>query len=76
MSFGSPFGEPASTHFTMVSISLSLSDRSFSKSWMPIVLSICQGGICREATRLLIERAQGRDSSNETSDIGAIESGR
>jgi hypothetical protein len=60
----------------MVSISLSESERSFSKSWMPIVLSMCQGGICRVATRVLIDRAQGRASSNETSDIGAIESGR
>jgi hypothetical protein len=76
ISFGSPFGAPASTHFTIVSISLSLSERSFSNSWMPIVLSMCQGGICRAATRFLIERAHGRDSSNVTSDIGAIESGR
>ena len=52
------------------------SERSFSISVMPIVLSRCHGGICREATRLLIERAHGRDSSNETSDIGAMESGR
>ncbi len=76
MSFGSPFGEPASTHFAMVSISLSVSERSFSNSWMPMVLSMCHGGICRACTRFLIDRAHGRDSSNETSDIGAIESGR
>src|ERR1051325_6678388 len=76
MSFGSPFGAPASTHFTMVSISLSDSERSFSNSWMPTVLSMCHGGICRALPRLLIDRAQGRASSNETSDIGAIESGR
>src|SRR5215218_1135848 len=75
-SFGSPFGAPASTHLVMVSISASDSERSFSNSVMPIVLSMCHGGICREATRLLIERAQGRDSSNDTSDIGAMESGR
>src|SRR5262245_23148429 len=76
MSFASPFGEPASTHLTMMSISLSESDRSFSNSVMPTLLSMCQGGICRDATRFLIDRAQGLDSSNETSDIGAIESGR
>ena len=75
-SFGSPFGAPASTHFTMVSISLSESERSFSNSVMPTVLSMCQGGICRVETRLRIDLAHGRDSSNETSDIGAIESGR
>src|SRR5580700_8666399 len=41
-----------------------------------MVLSIAHGGICRAATRCLIERAQGRVSSYVTSDIGAIESGR
>src|SRR5919109_4824928 len=43
---------------------------------MPTDLSRCHGGIWREATRLLIERAQGRASSKVTSDIGAIESAR
>jgi hypothetical protein len=43
---------------------------------MPTVLSMCHGGICREATRSLIDRAQGRASSKVTSDIGAIESAR
>jgi hypothetical protein len=47
MSFMSPFGAPAATHFTTVSISASLSDRSFSKCWMPRLLSMCQGGIWR-----------------------------
>ena len=41
----------------------SLSDRSFLKCWMPTFLSMCQGGICRAATRFLIDRAQGRESS-------------
>src|SRR5829696_7517357 len=59
ISFGSPFGEPASTHFTIVSISLSESERSFSNSVTPTVLSMCHGGICRAATRFLIDRAQG-----------------
>src|SRR4029434_775082 len=76
MSFGSPFGAPASTHFTIVSISLSESDRSFSNSVMPTVLSMCQGGIAGAATRPLIARAQGLASSTETSDIAAMESGR
>src|SRR6185369_6965093 len=73
MSFGSPFGAPASTHFRIVSICLSDSERSFSNSVMPTVLSMCHGGICRAATRLLIDLAHGRASSKETSDIGAIE---
>ncbi len=76
MSLGSPFSAPASTHFAMVSISLSESDRSFWNSWMPTVLSMCHGGIWRACTRFLIDRAHGRDSSKLTSDIGAIESGR
>jgi hypothetical protein len=59
----------------MASICLS-GDRSFSNSVMPTLLSMCQGGIWCAATRLLIDRAQGLASSNETSDIGAIESGR
>ena len=63
MSFGSPFGAPASTQRTIVSICASLSDRSFLNSWMPIVLSMCHGGICRACTRALIDRAHGRDSS-------------
>ena len=69
-------GEPAATHARIVSICSSFNERSFLYFWMPTVLSMCQGGICRAATRLLIERAQGLASSNETSDIGAIESGR
>ena len=63
MSFISPFGAPASTHFTMVEICASLRERSFWKCWMPTFLSMCQGGICRAATRALIERAHGRVSS-------------
>jgi hypothetical protein len=43
---------------------------------MPTVLSMCHGGICRDATRVLIDRAHGRASSNVMSDIGAIEFGR
>ncbi len=60
MSFMSPFGAPAATHFTTVSISASLSERSFSKCWMPRLLSRCHGGICRVCTRSRIERAHGR----------------
>ena len=55
MSFGSPCGAPASTHRTMVSICSSVSERSFLKCWMPTVLSMCHGGICRAATRALID---------------------
>src|SRR3954453_16784882 len=63
MSFGSPFGEPAATHARIVSIWSSFSERSFLYFWMPTVLSICHGGICREPTRCAIDLAQGRASS-------------
>jgi hypothetical protein len=55
-----------------VSISASLSERSFLKCWMPTVLSMCHGGIWRATTRDLMERAHGRVSSNVMSDIGAM----
>ena len=51
MSAGSPSGAPASAHCTMVAISSSLSEMSFSYSWMPTVLSRCQGGMMRCSTR-------------------------
>ena len=63
MSFMSPFGAPASTQRTMVAICSSVSERSLAKCWMPTLRSMCQGGIWREATRTLIERAHGRASS-------------
>ena len=63
MSLGSPFGAPPSTQRTIVSICSSLSARSFWKCWIPMVRSMCHGGICRVATRFLIERAHGRASS-------------
>src|SRR5260370_41780457 len=40
---------------------------------MPTVRSICHGGIWREATRCLMDFAQGRVSSYDTRDIGAME---
>ena len=55
MSFGSPFGAPAATHCTIVSICSSLSERSFLNFWMPTVLSMCHGGICRAPTRAAID---------------------
>ena len=76
MSFGSPCGAPASTHFTIVSSCSSVSERSFLNFWMPTLRSICHGGICRSATRVLIDFAHGRASAKVISDIGAIESGR
>src|SRR5205807_9069926 len=76
MSLGSPIGAPASTQRRIVSISSSDSDRSFLNCWMPTVLSMCHGGICRAATRARIARAHGRTASYVMSDIGAIESGR
>ena len=42
---GCPAAEPESTQRTMMSISASLREMSFWKSWMPTVLSMCQGGI-------------------------------
>src|SRR6267378_4408930 len=36
---------------TIVAICSSLSDMSFLNFWTPTVLSMCHGGICREATR-------------------------
>src|SRR6476469_7341867 len=76
MSLGSPFGAPAETHARIVSICSSLSDRSFLNFWMPTVLSMCQGGICRAPTRAAIDLAHGRASSYVISDIGAMLSGR
>src|SRR5437016_1464119 len=76
MSFTSPAGAPASTQRRIVSICVSERDASFSKCWMPTVLSRCHGGIWCAATRVRIERAHGLASSYVTSDIGAIESGR
>src|SRR6185312_10137732 len=76
MSFMSPAGAPESAQRRIVSICASDSDASFSKCWMPTVLSRCHGGMVRAATRVRIARAQGRVSSYVTSDIGAIESGR
>ena len=48
---------------------------SFLNFWTPTARLMCHGGICRLETRVLIERAHGRDSSNVRRDIGAIEPG-
>ena len=45
MSFGLPCGAPASTHFRIVSICLSSSERSFLKLCTPTLLSMFHGGI-------------------------------
>src|SRR5262249_44461648 len=76
MSFGSPFGAPAFTQLTRVSICSSLSERSFLNFWMPMVLSMCHGGIWRAETRAAIDLAHGRASSYVCTDIGAMLSGR
>ena len=76
MSAGSPPGAPPSTQRTTVSISASVSDRSFLNAVMPTVRSRCHGGICRVETRSRIDRAHGRASWYVTRDIGAMESGR
>src|SRR5262245_5677870 len=76
IAFGSPCGAPASTHLTIVSISLSEIERSFLNFWTPTVLSMSHGGMVWSATRVRIARAHGRTSWYVTSDMGAIESGR
>src|SRR5437762_8306063 len=43
---------------------------------MPIVLSMCQGGICRVSTRAAIDFAHGRTCSYVINDMGAIDAGR
>ena len=76
MSAGFPCGAPASTHFTMASISRSVSDRSLLKCWTPTFLSMNHGGISRAATFRLIDAAHGRASAYVSSDIGAMLPGR
>ena len=76
MAAGSPSGAPASTQRTMVSISSSLSEMSFLKSWIPTVLSICQGGMIRFETLCLINGANRLTCSYVSSGIGPIEPGR
>ena len=61
-SAGLPCGAPASTQAPIVSISRSLSDGSSLKCWMPMFLSMNQGGISRAVVRLRIDRAHGRTS--------------
>jgi hypothetical protein len=46
----------------MVATCSSVSDMSFLNLVTPTLGSMCQGGIWRDSTRLLIERAQGRAS--------------
>src|SRR5216683_271439 len=60
----------------MVAISASVKDGSSLNLVMPMVRSMCQGGIWRRATFSLIERAHGRASLYVSSDMGAIEPGR
>ena len=48
---------------------------SFLNFCTPTLWSMCHGGICRFATRVLIERAHGRLSAKVIRDIGAIEFG-
>ncbi len=76
MSFGSPCGAPPSIQWTIVATCSSVSDRSFLNFWMPTVLSICHGGICRSATRARMSRTHGRACAYVSSDIGATEFAR
>src|SRR5881628_3699273 len=69
-SFGSPFGAPVSTHFAMIATSSSLSDGS--GEYSPTERSKCHGGMKRETTLSLIDRAHGRESSYVSMENGAI----
>src|SRR6201996_1788504 len=73
-SLSSPFGAPASTQATIVSISFSVRRGSFLK--VPCAGSAPHGGIARDTTLVLMARAHGRASSNVVSDIGANIVGR
>ena len=70
----SPRGAPESTHLAIVSISVALRLRSSLNR--PYRGSAPHGGISRLATFARIDFAQGRASSYDTSDIGAISPGR
>src|SRR5262245_26720050 len=63
MSFGSPLGAPAATQRRIVDICSSLNERSFLNFWMPMVLSICHGGIWRVSTRAAMALTHGRTCS-------------
>src|SRR5687767_7749460 len=76
MSAGFPCGAPASTHFMMVEMSASVSERSLLKCCTPMFLSMNHGGISRATTFCLIDLAHGRVCSYVTSDIGAMLPGR
>src|SRR5437867_6588295 len=73
-SFGSPCGAPASAHFTIVSMSACLSERSLANT--PCCGSANHGGIWRLSTLALMARAQGRVLSYETIENGPICPGR
>src|SRR5438128_6100138 len=59
----------------MVSTCSSVSDMSFLNFRTPTDRSMCQGGICRLATRSRIDRTHGRASWKVIRDIGAIDPG-
>ena len=63
MSAGLPCGAPLSTQLAIFAISSSLSEESSLNFWMPMFLSMNQGGISRAAVLRLIARAHGRTSS-------------
>jgi len=60
----------------MVAISASLSDGSSLNFEMPMWRSMYHGGISRDDTLALIDRAQGRASWYVSKDIGAMAPGR
>ena len=62
-SAGSPSGAPPATQRTTVSISSSVSEKSFLNAWIPTVRSMCHGGMMRRSTRSRICRTHGRTSS-------------
>src|SRR5437016_3248410 len=60
----------------MVAISRSVSEGSSLNFVIPMLRSMCQGGIWRRTTFSLIERAHGRASLYVSNDMGAIDPGR
>ena len=61
-SAGLPRGAPASTQLPISAISSAVSDGSSLNAWIPMFLSMNQGGISRASVRWRMERAQGRTS--------------
>src|SRR5262245_28072103 len=75
-SLSSPFGAPASTQATMVSISFCESLRSLLNLSVEVCGSAYQGGISRSTTASRMALLHGRTSAYDVSGIGATSPGR